>query len=106
MEQRPSQARLFNTNEQPTRHWCFFVEYRIQEIVQAPPEYKVDVLGFMGDWGVVVRPNHFRTEEGAAARVEELKAENKRPVSLGLIEFRVVPKYLGYVPDDDEAWIV
>jgi hypothetical protein len=47
----------------------------------------------------------FRREASAVARAEELSVEYKRGIELDLIEFRVVPKYIGYVPDQDEAWI-
>lgn len=109
IDKKPNQQILFNPNEQPTRHWCWFIEYRLQHPEYMLPDQICDTVEprfKWGEWGLVVRPNHYRDEEKAHARVEELKKENQRPAKLGLIEFRVTEKYLGYIPDSDEAWIV
>ena len=56
-------------------------------------------------WTTVRRPNHFRKEADAVKRCEELAVAFKRAMELKLVEFRAVPKYVGYVPPEDESWI-
>jgi hypothetical protein len=90
---------LFDTNEKPTLLWGWVVVYRLFDSTIAHPE------GEWGEWGTARHPNHFRSEEGAAARVAELGRKYSEPVAKGWIEFRCEAKYLGYIPSEDEAWI-
>jgi hypothetical protein len=93
------QEALFDLNEMPEPHWGWYVVYRLYDQTIAHPE------GEWSEWGTIPRPNHFRSEEGAESRVAEMKREHPYPVSKGWIEFRCEAKYLGYIPDEDEAWI-
>jgi hypothetical protein len=104
MERRKQQELLFNTSEHPEKHWCWAIEFRLSYFRNTVAHPEGEYL--WGDWGAVVRPNHYRKESAARARVEELKAEHVRPRHLDVVEFRIEPKYLGYIPDMDEAWIV
>jgi hypothetical protein len=99
---RKIQETFFNAGEMPEKNWAYVVEVW----------YHRDMLDALGrdprerpEWETAKRPNHFRTEAGAVARAEVLTREFKRPIQLGLVEFRVVPKYIGYVPPADERWI-
>lgn len=97
-ESRPRQQQLFATNEMPESHWGWVVDYRLRCMLG-------DDLSTWSEWGCAPRPNHFRSEAGAKARVAEMMEEYGQGFRLSLLEIRVVPKYLGYVPPPDEAWI-
>lgn len=96
MDRSKRQDTLFDLHFMPTSHWGWIVEYRLLTYDSAP---------LWSEWGTAPRPNHFRSEQGANDRVVEMKETHIRPSNLGIIEFRVSPKYLGYIPDSDEAWI-
>lgn len=70
--------------------WCYVVQHRV-----AVAE------GGWEKWESDTRPSHFRTEAGAIERMQQRRCEMDTP----LIEFRVAPKWLGYIPDGDEQWI-
>jgi hypothetical protein len=57
-------------------------------------------------WENAQRPNHFRREANAVKRAEELVRTFKRGYDLKMFEIRITPKYLGYLPDESEKWIV
>ena len=97
------QQTLFDPNEMPPENWAWVVELKFDR----------GMLDAMGRdprepivWETVKRPNHFRVEANAVARVQELMKEFSRGVEMGLVQFRFEPKYVGYVPPEDETWIV
>ena len=97
------QDTFFNPKDQPEEFWAYVVE----------AWYCRDMLDAMGrdprerpEWETVPRPNHFRLEANAVKRAEALALEFKRAMELKLLELRVVPKYIGYFPPNDESWIV
>lgn len=99
---RKTQETFFDAGEMPEENWAYVVEVW----------YHRDMLDALGrdprdrpEWETVKRPNHFRTEASAVTRAEELALEFKRAAELKLVEFRVSPKYVGYVPPKDESWI-
>ena len=71
--------------------WCYVVQHRVAK-----------AEGGWEPWESDTRPAHFRTEEGATERCEARRREIESP----LLQFRVAPKWLGYVPDGDEKWIL
>jgi len=80
-------------------HWCYVVMYRVSVNELIPDSWSQWVTDF-------VRPNHFRTADAAYERMKYRINEEQRKVDLGLMQFKVEPKYLGFVPAKDEAWIV
>lgn len=98
------QTTFFNPNEQPPEHWAWIVEvFYSREMMdglgrdpQEPPRWECFPL----------RPNHFRREDVAHERRLGLIEEYKHYITLGIIDFRVSPKYIGYIPPEDEVWIV
>lgn len=96
------QGTFFNPNDQPEENWAYVVEQKFaRELADAMGRDPRDPL----EWESVKRPNHFRLEANAVARVEELMKEFVWACKLKMIEFRWTPKYVGYVPPEDEAWI-
>ena len=91
------QETFFDSPLMPEEFWCWTVEWRF-----LPPEKD----GEGGKWHLVMRPNHFRQERNAVSRGEALMEEFKAAARLKMLEIRVVPKYIGYVPPADETWIV
>jgi hypothetical protein len=94
------QLTFFDANEMPEQNWAYVVE---RKMCQYAADFTLE--GMPDTWETVPRPNHFRKEENAVARAEELAVQFKRAVTLKLVEFRVSPKYVGYVPPKDEVWI-
>lgn len=80
--------------------WCFVVQHRVAK-----------AEGGWEAWESDTRPAHFRRETDAIVRCRARETEMNMiggPCRLGqapLLEFRVAPKWLGYVPDADEKWI-
>jgi hypothetical protein len=91
------QTTFFLDNTMPDENWGWVVEFRYLD-----PE----IGDGKGEWECPPRPNHFRLEANAAARVVELSNQFKDAIRLKMVEFRFQPKYLGYVPPEDETWIV
>jgi hypothetical protein len=55
------------------------------------------------DWE---RPNHFRSEKGALERLKMRTEEEKRKIELGILKYKVEPKWLGEVIKvRDEEWL-
>jgi len=81
----------------PEEFWCWTVEWRFLPLEKDGEE---------GKWHLVRRPNHFRQEGDAVSQGQALREEFKDAVRLKMLEIRVVPKYIAYVPSDDETWIV
>lgn len=73
--------------------WCAVVECRMNDGIWSD---------WVSDWE---HPSHFRSESSAWARLEARQIVEKVKIRLGILEFRVIPKYLGYVPGRDETWI-
>ena len=88
---------FFDIKEQQECNWGYAIECRLA--LDIPMEDAAWQL--FKTMGVC----HFRTEAEAEANVKTLNEVYKRQIELGLIEFRAVLKYLGYVPESDEAWI-
>ena len=102
MSERITQT-FFDVNYMPEENWAYVVEVR----------WSRDMLDALGrdprsepEWETVKRPNHFRLEKNAVKRAEELAREFSRGLAMKLVELRVSPKYIGYVPPEDERWIV
>lgn len=89
------QDTFFDSNEMPENEWAWIVEKK----------FIFPALPGECEWRIVPRPNHFRKESDAVKRAEDLNGEFHRAYELKLVEFRVVPKYIGYVPGEDETWI-
>lgn len=70
--------------------WSFVVQHRVAK-----------AEGGWESWEIDTRPAHFRREADAVERCEARRKEIESP----LLEFRVVPKWLGFIPDADEVWI-
>jgi hypothetical protein len=96
----PRQESFFDVNDQPTENWAWVVLYRIRQYGPTIPD------GIWMDWtNIMQRPNHFRSRLGAERRIAQVVLENKQNVKAGLIQYKIEPKYIGYVPSKDEAWI-
>jgi len=70
--------------------WCYVVQHRVAK-----------AEGGWEPWESDTRPAHFRREADAVERCEA----RCREMASTFIEFRVAPKWLGYIPDADEQWI-
>lgn len=70
--------------------WCFVVQHRVAK-----------AEGGWEPWESDTKPAHFRRESDAVERCDQRRKEIESP----LLEFRVAPKWLGYIPDADEVWI-
>ena len=70
--------------------WCYVVQHRVAK-----------AEGGWEPWESDTRPAHFRRESDAVERCDQRRKEIESP----LWEFRVAPKWLGYIPDADEVWI-
>lgn len=98
----PRQESLFDANDQPPENWAWVVLFRI---VSYGPSYD-QPAGEWSDWSPDWdRPNHFRSREGAERKIAKRALELEREIKLGIIELKIEPKYIGYVPGKDEAWI-
>ena len=88
----PRQRMFFNPNERPPEHFVWSIEARSRYIVN-------DKLVW-GEWFdyVAVGPHFFRTKEKAQSAINQLN-----PLTF---EYRIKSKYVGYIPDEDEAWII
>jgi len=49
-------------------------------------------------------PNHFRTWENARDRMNARMKRETKKIELGILEFRLDPKYIGYIPGE-ESWL-
>lgn len=97
----PRQDVFFDSQDQPPEKWAWVVLYRLKDF--GP---KLDAEGEWSEWATAnPRPNHFRSRWGAETRIAGLILEHERKIRLGLVEFKVEPKYIGYVPGKDESWI-
>ena len=101
--ERHRQETFFDVNDQPTQNWCWIVEQKFSREM-------LDAMGrdptIPAAWEIGKCPSHFRTEARAIERAEGLAQECVYGIKQGLVEFRVVPKYIGYVPAKDESWII
>jgi hypothetical protein len=89
----PRQTEIFTMTDwagEKDEFWCYVVQHRV-----ALAE------GGWEPWESDTRPAHFRREADAVARCQSRRREVESP----LLEFRVAPKWLGYIPDADEKWI-
>jgi hypothetical protein len=104
---RPRQAVFFNDKEMPSENWCWTVESRHWlegwDISQGTFMHE----GVWGHWLPIRGVSHFRTEELAEKMMSVLRGNLAQyfPERVGKIEYRVAPKYIGYVPSEDEVWI-
>jgi hypothetical protein len=82
--------------------WAWIVQVRI------PLSFDDNLMTIeWGEWVVDwLRPNHFKSKGGAEAQLFHRKEKEKRKVNLGLVEFRIAPKFLGPVIETkDEEWL-
>jgi hypothetical protein len=102
VSERKIQQTLFDSREMPTENWAWVVEFQYnREMMDANGRDPREPL----HWESVPRPNHFRLETNAVKRVQELSVEYAKYIKMGLVQFRFEPKYVGYVPPEDETWI-
>jgi hypothetical protein len=94
----PKQETFFDAHMMPEENWAYIVEQRV-------PDSIADEARLFKGWVIVDRPNHFRTGEKALTRLRGLEERWKETIAKGFLELRVVPKYVGYVPPEDEVWI-
>jgi hypothetical protein len=90
---RPRQTEIFTSTDWAGKRedfWCYVVQYRV-----------ATAEGGWEEWSSDRPPSHFRTEAGAKERLAARMKEFDTP----LLELRVTPKWLGYIPDADEKWI-
>jgi hypothetical protein len=95
----PKQETFFDAHMMPEENWAYIVERKF-----LPPMLDMNP-SCLPDWVLHSKPNHYRSEASARLRMDNLKIEFNDAIKFGLIEFRVVPKYIGYVPPEDEVWI-
>lgn len=99
------QKTFFSADDFPAQNWGWVLEVRYANLdydgVRLDPEP-------FGKWGTYPpqpgEVSHFRNELRAHAALQERQKLHERKMQMGLLELRVEPKYLGYVPEN-EAWI-
>ncbi len=96
------QATFFSAEDYKSENWCWIVEIRYEN-----QEYGVHIAAApWSEWCIHPgRPNHYRSELRAHEVLQTLQAQYKRKIELGLVELRVEPKYIGYIPGSGETWI-
>ena len=98
------QETFFSTDVHPAKNWGWILLFR-----QLDVNNDGVTVATWTQWCPFDRifPWHFRSEFGAQKRLAELLADRgwARKVELGLIEFRIEPKYLGCIPEASEKWI-
>lgn len=78
--------------------YCYVVMVRMSVNELIPDSWSQ----WQPDWQ---QPSHFRRREDAHERRIKREADESTKIALGILEYKVEPKYLGFVPDKDEAWI-
>lgn len=101
----PRQDHLFAEWAIIPEFWAWVVEIRARISGNvADPLLEGEWTDWVPHW---LKPNHFRSQLGAKDRYALLMSEKDfaRKIELGLLECRVMPKYIGCIPDKDETWI-
>lgn len=99
------QKTFFSADDYPAQNWAWVLQVRYVNL-----EYdgvKIDPNEF-SEWKTYPHQpgevSHFRNELRAHAALAERIKLHERKIHLRLLELRVEPKYIGYVPEN-EAWI-
>lgn len=103
------QKTFFTAEDFPAQNWAWVLEYRYANLDH--DGVRLDPAPF-SEWRTFLRssnpkdkkPSHFMNELRAHTVLQECQAQFERKIQMGLVEFRVEPKYIGYVPEN-EAWI-
>jgi hypothetical protein len=97
----PRQDTFFDSQDQPPQNWAWIILWRIKDFGPT-----LDAAGEWCEWATDPdRPNHFRSQAGAEQKIAKRIIELARKIKLGLVELKIEPKYIGYVPGKDETWI-
>ena len=94
---KPEQEVFFDEELIVAEFWAWRLEFRF--LMNDDPE---EWSAWLPD---INQPNYFRTEDGAKATKFHRENLALRKIQLGVLEYRITPKYIGCVPDKDEAWI-
>jgi hypothetical protein len=102
---RPRAKTLFDTADMPRDKWCYMVECRRKMTVHALDELgnPVEDIVWADFHPMKPIPRGFGDEASALRRMIAQMREDRYNMGLGIVEYRVVPHYLGYKPDS-EAW--
>lgn len=97
----PRQDMWFETElAMVSEHWAWAIEIRTS-LGLHPVALECGSPGW-SDWTIDwEHPYYFRSETGAKTGIRQ-RAERRKS---GLLEFRIQPKYIGFVPGKDETWI-
>lgn len=93
LDGRPRQTQIFTSTDWAQGcedFWCYVVQYRVAR-----------AEGGWEPWASDRPPSHFRREADAHERMRAREKDFDTP----LLQLRVAPKWLGYIPDADEVWI-
>lgn len=92
----PPRARRAFPDEMKREFWVYCVERRTMS-------HLFDKT-WWGDWNNAdgFKPYGFKTQPAALRRMTDVMALDKAAVGTGRTEYRVYPKYVGYVPDAEE----
>jgi hypothetical protein len=101
---KPRVRPAFDLSEMPRKFWCWKVEVR--RVLWSAKLNGADF--FFGDFHYDPKhaPYGFGTKASALRRKIDLMKVEAHNVAGGQCEFRVVPHYLGYVPDDEDWYRV
>ncbi len=100
--EKPEPQLICDPWDKPPSHWCWVVTVRMWfDGFELSP----DAASQWSDWTTIGSPSHFRSETGAAIRKRFLEDRDAIVRTPRRKEFRVEPKYLGYIPGEDEKWI-
>lgn len=102
---KPRVRPAFDLTKKKREHWVWMVEVRrMQRAVVGGPE----PMDLWGDFTKERRhaPYGFGGKASALRRMMQLMEREAHNVASGIAEFRVVPHYIGYVPDDEDWYRV
>lgn len=85
--EKPTPLAFFQVDDAPPEYWCWAIYYLRKT---GEPEWIVNPI----------RPNHFRSHDRAMEQVNDLHEVDPET------EYRVMQKYMGYIPDEDETWLI
>jgi hypothetical protein len=98
---RPRGKTLFDIRDMPREKWAYCVERRRLWTATGSDGEETRVWR---DYHRPVdkRPYGFLTRAAALRRMMDLMREDRHNIADGLVEYRVSPQYLGYLPDGEE----
>ena len=103
---RPRSKSLFDISAKPRERWCWMVESR--RLLPVPMSYgeatETEVWGDWSDWNKLKStPYGFGDRVSALRRQVSVMRSDEHNIQQGIVEYRVRPHYLGYIPSD-EPW--